>query len=70
MVPLNYIKKMNTPQRLKPKLKENAIPSIFRNVNLNKTGETSQYEIFPKTFTGVLYRNKHYFTYLLHKLTI
>jgi len=46
---------MNIPQRLKPKLKENAIPSIFRNVNLNKTGETSQNEIVTKTFTGVLY---------------
>uniref|UniRef100_A0A2S2NW24 Transposable element P transposase n=1 Tax=Schizaphis graminum TaxID=13262 RepID=A0A2S2NW24_SCHGA len=50
-----YIKNnMNIPQRLKPKLKENAIPSIFRNVNLNKTGETSQNEIVTKTFTGDL----------------
>lgn len=53
MVPLNYIKNMKIPQRIKPNLKENAIPSIFRNVNQNKTGETSQYEIIPKTFTRV-----------------
>lgn len=54
MVPLNYKKNIKIPQRIIPKLKENAIPSIFINVNQNKTGETNQYEIVPKTFTGVL----------------
>jgi len=51
----NYIKNIKIPQRIIPQLKENAIPSIFINVNQNKTGETNQYEIVPKTFTGVLY---------------
>lgn len=55
MVPLNYIKDINIPQRIKPKLKENAIPSIFRNVNQDKTSETSQYKIVSKSFTEVLY---------------
>jgi len=55
MVPLNYKKNLNIPQRIKPKLKENAIPSIFKNFNQHKTGETNQYEIVPKTFIGVLY---------------
>lgn len=49
-----YKKNIKIPQRIKPKLKENAIPSIFRNVNQNKTGKTNQYEIVPKSFTGVL----------------
>lgn len=61
MVTLNFIKNMNVPQRIRPKLKENTIPSIFRNVSQNQTDKTSQYEIVPKTVTMVL---ELYYKYL------